>query len=281
MRIHHSLAIVGVLVVASGVWRVHAQSSQPAFEVASIKPSPSNAAGPRNSRIWPGGRFTATDMTVKALILFAYRFDITPSQLSGGPGWIDADRFDIDARASADAIAPGQIDLERAHIMGRMMQALLADRFGLRLRRETKDAPVFALVIARGGLKMKSSGAGVDCSVLVPEGLPPCHVFTRIGNRGILGEHVDMSDITMAFRILLGQPVVDKTGLTGMFDVAASWAPDALRSAPRDDAIEPAGDPNAPTMFTALEEQLGLKLESQRAPVDFLVIERVEKPTSN
>lgn len=281
MRSHHTLAVVVVLALTSGVLSLLGQSSPPAFEVASIKPSSSNTAGPPNSRIWPGGRFTATNMTVKALILLAYRFDITQSQLSGGQGWIDSDRFDIDARATPDAIAPGQIDLERAHIMGRMLQALLANRFGLHLRRETKEAPVYALIIARGGSKMKRSSAGVDCSGRVPEGLPPCHVFTRIGNRGIHGEHVDMSDITMAFRILLGQPVVDKTGLMGLFDVAVNWAPDALRSAPRDDAIEPAGDPNAPTMFTALEEQLGLKLESQRTPVEFLVIERVEKPSEN
>ena len=281
MRIHHSLAVVGVLALTSGVLSLHGQSSPPAFEVASIKPSPSNTAGPPNSRIWPGGRFTATNMTVKALILLAYRFDITQSQLSGGPAWIDSERFDIDARATPDAIVPGQIDLERAHIMGRMMQALLADRLGLHLRRETNEAPVYALVIARGGSKMKGSSDGVDCSALVPGGLPPCHVFTRMGNRGIHGERVDMSDITMAFRILLGQPVVDKTGLMGLFNVAVNWAPDALRSAPRDDAIEAAGDPNAPTMFTAVEEQLGLRLESRRAPVEFLVIERVEKPSEN
>lgn len=219
------------------------QSQTPEFEVASIKPSPPGARGatfynPTRER------FAITSVTAKALIAYAY--DVRDFQVSGGPGWVTSDEFDI--------VAKPQGDFSGAAILA-MAKALLADRFSLRLHSESKEMPVYALVVAKGGLRLTPSvGQG-------PE--------VRGGRGRLTARNVTMGMLAaqLSGRVL-GRSVLDQTGVSGQFDINLEWTPDE----------NPDG---GPSIFAALQEQLGLRLETRRAPVDVLVIDHVEKPTAN
>jgi uncharacterized protein (TIGR03435 family) len=254
------------------------------FEVASVKPNKSGSRSSRSGTL-PGGRgFAATNITMRQLILTAYR--LRSLQLVGGPGWIDSDRFDVDARA------PENSTQEQALTM---LQGLLSERFGLAVRRETKEQPIYALVLARPdrtlGPKMKPTT--LDCSTptsppgtTAPPSLPvapaaACGMSTNVNNNGgvMTAGARSVSDLTSALaNFVTDRIVVDRTGLTGMFDFELRWTPQSLQSVAPDPTVNTS---DAPTIFAALQEQLGLKLESQRAPVEFLVIDTVEQPTPN
>ena len=248
------------------------QPQTPSFEVVSVKP---NTSGSRasSSRSMPGGAFTATNITLRLLILQAYR--IKGFQLTGGPDWLDSARFDIAARAPENT---------RQDELSPMLRALLAERFKLVAHTETKDQPVYALVMARsdGRLGPKLKPSTLDCSVPPEPGQPnPCGMNTNTTNTlgAMKATGRTLGDLAAALgNFIVNRMVVERTGLAGAYDFELSWMTDNLQS-----ATNPAGADisDAPSVFTAVQEQLGLKLESQRGPVEFLVIDNVERPSEN
>ena len=253
------------------------------FEVASVKPNRSGSER-APSQILPGGRFTATNNTVRDLILNAYGLFASPDRLPGGPSWIDSERYDIDARAEAGAIPPGtppKILWEKTRLM---LRALLADRFHLAIRSETKEMPIYELTVAAGGIKLQKSIRDCDASPTA------CHGASG-GPRQLTFLGVDMYDIALILTSRVGRPVVDKTGLPGIFDLTLQWNPFADRIQPLEAPEKPAGTnpkeggsrdlSTLPSLGTALEQQAGLKLVSKKGPVEVFVIERIERPVEN
>lgn len=247
------------------------------FEVASVKPNRSDSIEPEWK--FQGGRFTARNVTLKALISTAYGAAEQPLadfQISGGPSWLASDRFDIVAKGASES-APSPNVLTRAALG--MLRSLLEDRFQLKTHYETKDMPIFAMV-----------RANVD-GALGP-GLRPSAPGTAVGGRVFPGnlsaKGLTMTEIVSGLaRFMPGvsRIVVDRTGLSGSFDLDLTWTPDqapqGAGGAAGDLSAAPRVDPTGPSLFTALREQLGLRLESTRGPVKTLIIDRVQKPTED
>jgi uncharacterized protein (TIGR03435 family) len=264
--------------------RVQSEPSESlSFEVASVK---ANKSGSERapSMILPGGRFTATNNTVRSLILNAYGISSSPYLLEGGPGWIDSARYDIEAKATALAIpagTPNRVLWEKTRLM---LRTLLADRFKLSIRRETKEMPGYQLVVGKNGPKLSKSD--MDCGSSVTA----CHGFSGNPTR-LTGTAVDMYDLASIFGSYSDRPIVDRTGVTGLFDIKLQWNPFTTEpprenDVPRSPAAEAREGPRPdlstlPTLFGALEQQLGLRLEAHKGPVEIYVIERVERPSEN
>jgi bla regulator protein BlaR1 len=245
------------------------------FEVASVKPSSPDARG-TFIRYLPGGGLTVAGITLKTLIGFAY--DVRDFQISGGPGWLGSDRFDINARpetSNAPENAPtdfaNQTDEQRKTFTEQnreRLKALLADRFQLGLHRETKEQQVYALLAAKNGPKLQPTKEGKG--------------MMRMGRGLLTGQGVEVAFLATSLSGQLGRPVIDKTGLAGKYDFELKWTPDPGQSADGPfGPLPPPPDPNGPSIFTAVQEQLGLRLESQKGPVEILVIDRAEKPSEN
>jgi uncharacterized protein (TIGR03435 family) len=267
-----------VLILAAGIVAV-AQNQPKAFEVASIKPlgpfSPIPALGPGCDGGFPRvehNRFTVTT-TAFALITWAYGFNknggcsfvSVGDFLTGGPDWIRSEKFEVRALMPDDL--PENATFEflngKTPALEAMIARLLADRFKLVVHKETKEAPVYALVIAKGGPKLTPSTG--DIPGAWRQRTPPTP------NVRVLRARTSMTYIALSLVIEARRPVIDRTGLPGDFDVELTFRP--LDSA--------GGDSTAPDLFTAVQEQLGLKLESARAPVEVLVIDRAERPSEN
>jgi uncharacterized protein (TIGR03435 family) len=293
---HNSVA-VGVLALLVPILG-HAQQAdtpgadKPEFEVASIKLSKAATPGSR-LMMQPGGRFVGTAINIKFLIEMAY--DIKDSQLIGIPSWLDSERYDIDAKpdqATAATLKKLNPDVGM-ETMRKMVQQLLADRFKLQFTHDTKELPVYLLVVGKGGPKFKESTAKPPDPPT--DGAPPptgARDRPRLGimmnGRGEL--NVVYGDMPMFVNVLsrvVGRLVVDKTALTGKYDFSLKWAPDENQGmmGPPGAGPGPGGaappPSDGPSIFTALQEQLGLKLESQKAPTDVLVIQHVERPSEN
>ena len=254
MRVALRIAAVAIY----GVTSAFGQSTKPLeFEVASVK---TNKTGQREGGISAigGGRFRATNIPLKILLATAY--DVNFEQISGGPDWLDSERYDVDAKP--DRLATTQ----QIHLM---LQKLLAERFGLVLRRETKEMRIFALVLDRGISKIRvHDGPEVDFGI-------------RPGDKGqVIFTGVSMRRFSLFLSMRSRRTVVDKTGLAGVYDFELAWAPDEPQ---RDEGPErpPQPDPSGVGIFTAVREQLGLKLVSERGPVEFLNITHVERPSEN
>ncbi len=256
---------------------------RPEFEVASIKPAAPDARG-MFIRTTAGGRVNVTNMSLKELIVIAYR--IQPYQISGGPPWLESAKWDISAKPET---TPKDGELQA------MLQGLLADRFQLTLRRETKELPIYALVLARKDGKLgpklteAKEGACAQPDFTKPPaprepGKPPTMNCGQqiMSPRSMTAVAVPIPNIIPMLARMLGRTIVDKTGLTGKYDFSMEWAPDEsmLMMLPPD-APRPASDGSGPSIFTALQEQLGLKLESQKGPVEVFAIEKAEKPSEN
>ena len=283
---------VAAALVAGLLAHAAAQTPQtpasPVFEAATVKPNKSGEPFIRFG-MQPGGRFTATNVPLRELIRFAY--NAQPFQIEGGPGWIDSERLDVTAKAEGDPppLGPGQIGPIQL-----MMQNLLAERFGLKVRRETKEMPVYALVMARadGKLGSKIEPSTVDCAAMMrgrgagaggrgtppppprPGERPECGMFMGPGSVGAGG--VSMDQFAQMLSSRTQRIVQNKTGLTGNYSFSLEFTPDQM---PPGGALingAPAAiDQNGPSLFTALQEQLGLKLDAQRGPVEMLVIDSV------
>jgi uncharacterized protein (TIGR03435 family) len=258
----------------------------PAFEVASVKPNKSGGLGIQIDM--PGtDRFTATNIPVRDLIRFAY--DVQDVRLLGGPDWIRSERFDIVAKSEQPLPAWGPAGPPMPMLL--MLRTLLADRLALTVHPETREMPVYSLVVAREDRKFgpEISASKLDCENQAPgrrggpppanPGQPTCGM--RIGPGQMVMGGTPMSQLATVLSNFVQRVVLDRTQLPGTFDFRLSWTPDRLpQGAPPPGAPAlPPVDPNGPSLFAALQEQLGLKLESTRAPLDVLVIDRVERPT--
>ncbi len=273
------LAAAGAMAVAGPilVGILNAAQSKPEaliFEVASIRPADPDARQV-SFQLTPTGGVNAVNMGLKDLIRFAYNIPCgknCDNFISGGPAWIGSQRFDILAKAPQGAEAGGALTSAQRDRVRQRLQALLAERFQLVIRRETKEMPAYALVVARNGHKLKERTDSGERGGLR-------------GERGqMIAENVPIEHLVVNLAGMSGRPVVDRTGLRGRYDFTLEFAPEtrvALKGP--GGAVEPAGaaDPPGPSIFTALQEQLGLKLEATKAPVETIVIERVEKPTAN
>jgi uncharacterized protein (TIGR03435 family) len=270
--------IAGLLLAAS----IACPQTQPKFEVASVKPS--NAADRRLFfNVQPGGRFTVANCTAKRLIQEAY--GIKAFQISGGPGWMGSDLFDIAAKAEGSTATNfDQIKL--------MLQSLLAERFQLVVRRDTKELPVYALVVDKNGPKFEAASESdpniIDLSQRpdLAAGGARLH-FTIIRRGRLTAQGTNMALLASQLANFLGRTVVDKTALSGTYDVKLEWVPDENQVAmfqamgvPEGFGAPPA-DWQGPSLFAALQEQLGLKLESQKGPVEIFTIERIDRPSEN
>jgi uncharacterized protein (TIGR03435 family) len=253
-----------VLVVFAGM---AAQAQPPAhptfdaFEVATIKPT---GPSPRSRFItMQGHQFVARNHALKTLIAAAY--NLTPRAILGGPSWIDSDRFDILAKPAGE-VRP-TLEEQMA-----MLRKLLADRFKLTFHREQKEFSIFTLTVARNGPKLRE---GTD----PPEGPKPL-VFVIYPQRAALpARNATMGEFASVLqRSALDRPVVDKTGLTGRYDFDLEWTPDESQfggQAPQ------ASEPTRPDLFTAMQEQLGLRLQATRGPIEAFMIDHAERPTEN
>jgi uncharacterized protein (TIGR03435 family) len=243
-----------------------------AFEVASIKPTDRAFSG-RSVRMPPDdGMVTMRGWSLKELILFAWGnngMGLHPSLIAGGPNWFDRDRYDIVAKPEGHRIPTHE---ERKQ----MLKALLIDRFQLKFHRESKETAVYALVVGRAGPKMKERKAddgGAPFSLPLNGFRMPGRNASMAQLAGILQSLIPLTDPERDNR-----PVIDKTGLNGRFDFDLKWAPDSTLAGGRGGATDLA---DAPDLFTAVQEQLGLKLEAQRVPMEVLVIDHVDRPTEN
>jgi len=265
-----------------------APADTPKFDVASVR---ENTAGDGKVLfgIQPGGRFTTIGVPLSNLITQAY--GLQRSQLIGGPDWIETARFDITAKAEADIPRttlggpPGPLHL--------MLQDLLRERFKLAAHRETREQPIYTLTLARpdGKLGPGLRASTTDCAALFargrvgppPRGMgpgerPACGM--RIGPGQLVAGAMPISQLIPPLSQFTERLVFDRTGLSGNFEIELTWTPDRLPQGPAPPGAPPLSiDPNGPSLFTAVQEQLGLKLESERAPVEVLVIDHVERPT--
>lgn len=257
----------------------------PEFAVASIKPDKSGSMGVR-LMFGPDG-FTATNVPLNLLIREAY--GVNDDQISGAPGWTSSARFDIDARVdSADVAALKDLTFDQRK---QMICALLADRFGLKVHQETKDLPVYALVVAKGGLKIHEAKPGdtYPNGLKGPDGQHGGAGMIMFNASGQLtAQGVPLSNLTRVLSQQTGHTVIDKTGLAGNYDFTLQMppmkGPMPMPHAPGDGPAgsdDGADDSSGPSIFTALQDQLGLKLESQKAPLPLIVIDHVEEPSEN
>jgi uncharacterized protein (TIGR03435 family) len=276
----------------------NANAPLPKFEVVSVKPNHSGDARVRISNT--PGRFSAVNVTPRMLIQFAY--NIKGPELSGGPSWVDSERYDIDATTGE---TPDDVRREFPGMRGfneqrrLQVQALLADRFKLVLSHQTKDLPIYVLVVAKDGPKFHQTAAAPpdsgdqDGSAPPPPGRVPSGrvgVMMRRGQLNMTG--APMSAFANALSDQLGRNVLDNTGLKGEYDLSLQWTPEegqgqmfggpagGPEGRPAADSAPPP-DASGPSIFTALEEQLGLKLESKKGPVQTLVIDHIERPSEN
>jgi uncharacterized protein (TIGR03435 family) len=231
----------------------------PAFEVASISPCKPGTPAPPGEHAgmvqftYPGGRFTAEATTVKFLLEWAY--GILPAQHSGGPSWMETDRYDIVAKAQGNAT-----DRE----MKLMAQTLLAERFKLKFHRETTEMPVVVVSLGKTAPKLFPAKEGETHSIHVA---PQEDSDPKINAFHVVATRFSIAQLNEVFARQLGRVIVDETGLTGDFDFTFDLTPDESRPNPLDPSL----------ILSAMREQLGLTVKSQKAPVDLLVVDIVEK----
>ena len=261
VRIRHLIA--GFVLIVSA--QVFAQP-RPSFEVASIKRNLSLEGGTMG--IDPGGRFHATNAPVFWMILMAFgefQRPLIESQIAGGPDWLQAEHYDIVAKTTADVAALPPV--EQFRTIPVLLRSLLEDRFKLRVHRETRTLPIYALTFAKKdhALGPKIAKSSLDC-------LKPSQDMAKCGYNGVPGHvvagWVEMSQLVNLIANTTEHIVVDRTGLEGRFDLELEWSPDQTAT-------------DKPSIFAAVQEQLGLKLESDRGPVTVVVVDHVERPTED
>jgi uncharacterized protein (TIGR03435 family) len=254
----------------------------PAWDVSTVKPASPDARG-SIFQITPDG-LKITGVPLWMMVREA--FGLENDRLFGGPPWAKTTAFDVEAKVSPeDAPKLKALTIEQRR---QMMVALLEARFGLKYHHEARDLPMYELVVAKGGVKMQASKPdpeGPDDS-LGSEPAPARHMLMMHGRGHIESVGTGTSGLVRLLSAQLDRTVVDKTGLTGNYDFKLDWTPDDTASAmtkggnpaPGDNAVSPDA---GPSLFTALEEQLGLKLVSTKGPVDVIVIDQLEQPTAN
>lgn len=243
-------SILAIAALAIPTVRVGAQQSAPAeFDVASIKPNKSGEGG--MSINTTKGLWRATNITPEWLIINSY--DVLPEQIISAPQWIHNERFDIEGHYDPEQTIPG---FEKSDLYKARLQALLATRFQFQLHRETKDWQSYILIAGKNGPKLKASQDG-GSSMRSSNGHLECKGMT-------------MENLASNLAFHLGRPVVDQTGLAGRFDFTLDY---------EEEGQQP--ETHAPSLFAALQDQLGLKLDAKKAPVKMLVVDRIEQPSAN
>ena len=232
-------------------------AQQDQWDVASVKPHAGLGNG-SNFNLQPGGGLNCINVTLKEMILFAY--NIREQQLTGASGWMENDRYDVYAKGAKDDDPAGAKQSFEESLRGRRvrMRSLLADRFRLEAHSETRELPIYALVVAKGGPRLKESTA---------EGLTIHNQKGRFECKKVTMKLFAENSLTNR----LGRTVVDKTGLTGEYDFDVKYVEEQAAAA----------DVSGPDLLTALKEQLGLQLESRKGPVEVLVVDRAEKAAAN
>jgi len=283
-RLAVPLALLLTGFAATPQTRAQTPTPRPEFEVASVKP---NTSGTNMVRIMAppnGGRLTVTNGSLRMLIAYAYK--VKNFELSGTQGWMDSERYDVVAKAPDGSHGEEQLQL--------MTRTLLEDRFKLMVHRETKEMPVYALLPGKNGPKLPEAKEG-GCATFGPNLPPPargpgqfpptpCGGFFMGPNR-MEGGKISMKQLVDGLSNILGRPVIDKTGFTGTFDVHLEFSPEGtafgggLPGMPG--GLPPGFDTSGPSIFTAVQDQLGLKLESQKGPAEILVIDHAERASEN
>jgi uncharacterized protein (TIGR03435 family) len=265
-------------------------TTNPTFEVASVRPN-KTGDGRVMLGLQPGGRFNATNVPLRLLLRQA--FNVQESQIIGGPDWMGSDRFDIVAKAPEGEFT--------ADVMRPMLRSLLAERFKLVVHNETREMPIYALVKARadGKLGPNLAPAAVDCAAVMrgrrgggPPPAPPqpgqkLECGFMIGPGRLNAGGMPLLNLAQTLSSQVGRIVLDRTELTGNYDFELTYSFEGLGSVfpgggpPLVNGAPAPVDPNMPNLFTALQEQLGLKLDSQRGAVDVIVIDSVEQPIAD
>jgi uncharacterized protein (TIGR03435 family) len=272
------------------------QDAVPRFEVASIKLNTGERNGMR-VRVLPGGGLITENAPLQLLMQNAYT--LQAFQIVGGPGWIQSDGYNIEAKGDGKPASRAELFLK--------LRSLLEDRFQLKVHRETKELPVYALTVAKNGPTLPQPKEGsclaVDLNGPTPAPPPPpasgppqvspCGGIRVMGYQSgarMQGGKVSMAEFVRTLSMVMGRPVVDRTAFTGTFDLILDFTPDETEGGLRPPAAvsnkpklpPPADDLSAPPqIFSAIQEQLGLKLESSKGPVEVLVIDHVERPSAN
>ena len=225
------------------------------YDVATIRPTKTSEMSVRSL---PSGEFISLGMPMKNTVCNAYgRFGF---QILGGPSWFESDKYDIEAKP--DSVLEERLQKltweQREEVQGHMLQALLVDRFKLKVHEDTRQLPIFALVVAKGGPKLPHAKAGEPYRMTV-------------GNGRITAQAVPMDELAATLTGNIDHIVSNRTGLAGVYDFTIRYSDDVAATA----------DSSTPSIFTALEDQLGLKLESAKGPVKVLIIDHVERPSEN
>jgi uncharacterized protein (TIGR03435 family) len=258
-------AAIALLWITAAITVLSAQEtpSRVTFEVATIKRSASlDADGTLG--MGQGGRFRAVNVDARNLVAFAYRTEqrqLFPSQIIGAPDWMATERYDITAKVGPELVARASTDPFQTP---RLVQSLLEDRFKLSVHREVRELPVFALTLARkdGALGPQMHRSGVDCQQ------EPVRCIIRALPGRLTGGHITLVTLIAMLSRPVERLVVNRTGLDGPFDVDLEWSPDQKAT-------------DKPSIFAAVQEQLGLRLDPVRAAVDVVVIDHVEQPTED
>ena len=267
---------VAIVLVSIATAPTPAQNASPVFEVASVRPTAPDAAGPMKLQRFAmnaGDRVSANNVTLHMIMMNAWQTD----EIEGGPGWWDTDRFDVEATTTSGAtLADRRL----------MLRALLADRFRLATHTATRTVPVYALVLARADRKLGPNlrPTTEDCAARRAKATPgrndPCGTMASAGITGVLnGYGMGLAQLAGFIARDVGRKVVDRTGLTGLFEWELKYTPQSFLQGPFNRERFPQIDPDGPSLFTALPDQLGLKLESAKDDRDVLVVDRVEHPT--
>ncbi len=235
------------LLIATAALTLAQADKSAEFEVASIKPT-ATRDGSLSQRFPPGGRFSCTNLSVHNLLRMAH--EVQDYQIAGEPGWMASAGFDIEARAATATTEPS-----REQVL-KMVQTLLADRFHLAFHREIRQLPIYTLTVGKGGHKLQAADSSASTDGTLRKG----HLVTK---------RMSMTGLANFLTFGLKRPVTEETGLKGDFAFTLEWAPGLAES---DDG---------PSLFAAVQEQLGLRLESKRGPIEVLVIDHVERPSEN
>jgi uncharacterized protein (TIGR03435 family) len=281
---------IAVAICTAGLNAGQAPERAPApssFEAASVKANRSGDSG-SSTRRQPGGRFNVVNTPLRNLITLAYA--IQGYQLVDAPDWVSTERFDIVAKLEGDPppMPPGTL----SDPMLVALRSLLTERFTLTIHRETRDMDIYALTMARAdrrlGPALKPStqdcaawaarGGGPPPAAATGGATPPVMCGIRGQQGRVLFGGSPLSMFATALAGPVGRVVVDRTGLTGAWDFELTFSGDPQRGLPSPGVEPPPDDPNAPSLFTALQEQLGLKLEATKGPVEVVVVDRVERP---
>jgi uncharacterized protein (TIGR03435 family) len=252
------LAVVGALSA-----QLSPPDSSPTFAVATIKPSP---PGAQLSILTRGRRFSTTAASLGDLVAFAY--GIHPKQITGGPDWVESDKFDVLAESESES-PPNPKQLKP------MVQKLIADRFRLSFHRGTKELAVYEILPGRNSPQLNLAKSNSDSNSAAGVG------FKGLGAMTV--KNATIADFAgFLQRYVMDRPVVDRSGISGRYDFTLDWTPDEFQLSSRAGQSPPsAAGSDAPDLYTAIQQQLGLKLQSAKLPIEVLVVDRVAKPSEN